>query len=361
MSISLCSAENQNPSTAARPDYGPLGVFGNSKVTLAGDPFSLVLSFLTPKELTQAECVCNSWKEFIWTTGQWKKQCQNQLNIPASIDPISFLPQGSASYKEHAKLPIKTKVYDASIYRDILGTEIELVPPLLKAQPLTRAAEPDPCGPAQTKGQKYVWMSSPSYFNVSADEDFPFELDKPDDPNDEEAPRLIQKEVGLVERFKRKVGLGSKLEKKILQVPNTINNLPVLFGHPKNGNLSKYNYVWKTISSQHGNKRIPAGPICMREDVIGRNLTFAQQQAAATEAGVVIPQLGHRILYNFLRQAKTNTYPDGQNPWTYARTSTITVDSQGTPWQSVCGGGGPSGLDADCYVGNDDIGVAVAL
>jgi len=172
------------------------------------------------------------------------------------------------------------------------------------------------------------------------------------DPNDEEAPRLIKKEGDL-----------SKLEKMVLKVPNTINNLPVLFGHPKNGHPSKYDYVWKAISSQHGNKRIPAGPICMREDVIGRNLTFPQQETAATKARVVIPVLGHRILYNFLRQAKTNIYPDGQNPSTYARTSTGTVDPSGTPWPSSCGGGGPSGLDVDSLldIGHDNAGVAVAL
>ena len=104
----------------------------------------------------------------------------------------------------------------------------------------------------------------------------------------------------------------------------------------------------------------------MREGVIGRNLTFAQQQAAATAAGVVIPQLGHRILFNFLRhaEAEANTYPDGRNPWTFARTSTLTVDSQGVAWPSGCGGGGPSGLHVNSHyfdVVHDYVGVAVAL
>ena len=105
----------------------------------------------------------------------------------------------------------------------------------------------------------------------------------------------------------------------------------------------------------------------MREDVTKMKLPFfpllAQQQAAETEAGVGIPQLGHRILFNFLRHAETNTYPDGQDPWTFARTSTLTVDSQGTAWPSGCGGGGPSGLYVSRLFigGHDDVGVAVAL
>ena len=99
----------------------------------------------------------------------------------------------------------------------------------------------------------------------------------------------------------------------------------------------------------------------MREEVIGRHQTFNQQQAATTQAGVVIPQLGHRILFDFLRHAETNIYPDGQNPWTYARTSTLTIDPRGTAWPPACGGGGPSGLIVDDRINRDEVGAAVAL
>jgi hypothetical protein len=316
---------------------------------------------LGPKDLARAEGVCRSWNRFIDKTDQWKRLCRIQLNSGA-IDPGTYLPACN-SYKEGLRL-VLSRVYDENRYRYHLGAQVEPFPRSSEALSLKRFNEPDPCDPTQTKGQKYVWMDSPSYFKIPVDGDFPFELDKPDDPNDEEAPQLIQRKSGDVERLRRLVGLGSEPEKKILKVPNTINNLGVLFKHPKNGNPSTYDYIWDKISAQHGNKRIPQGRLCMREDVIGRNLTFAQQQAAATEAGVVIPQLGHRILFNFLRHAETNTYPDGQDPWTFARTSTLTRDSEGNDWPSGCGAGGPSGLNVhNCsnFFDSDSVGVAVAL
>ncbi len=360
-----CSAEKQHPNDAVSLYYGPSGLFASpTRRPLADNELGHVLSFLNPEELARAERVCRSWNQCIHTTDQWKKQCENRLNIPTHMDPRDFLSEleGSRSYKGVAQLAIPAKVLDARIYQRILGAEIEPVPP--KETALEKRNEQDSCDPAETIGQKYVWIDSPSYFKISVDGDFPFELDKPDDPNDDEAPRLIQKEVGLVERFRRTIGLGSKPEEMVLKVPNTINNLGVLFKHPKKGNPSTYDYVWEAISAQHGNKRIPAGRICMREDVIGRNLTFAQQQATATAAGVAIPQLGHRILFNFLRhaEAEANTYPDGRNPWTFARTSTLTVDSQGVAWPSGCGGGGPSGLGVgSIFIDYDYVGVAVAL
>ncbi len=334
---------------------------------LPNGAFDHVLDFLAPKDLIQAELVCRSWDQFIDTKDQWqwKKQCQNRLNIPDSMDPMKFLPQGCDSYKKGIRLA-STKVYDARSYRRILGAEIELVSPTLEAISLEKGNEPDPCDPTKTKGQEYVWLDSPSYFKISVDGDFPFELDKLDDPNDEEAPRLIQKEVGLVESFARMIGLGSKSGKRVLKVPNTINNLGILFNtHPKYQEPSAYyEYSEKEVFNQHGNKRIPQGRICMRKDVIGRNLTFAQQRAAATEAGVVIPQLGHRILFDFLRCAESNG-----TLRTFARTSTLTVltvAGRRVVHGSICGGDGLScGLHAGVsYCGRivyHLIGAAVAL
>lgn len=358
---SSCSVKKQHSSTAVSFHYGPSGPFASQKGRpLANNESSYVFSFLGPKDLARAEHVCRSWKQFISQTDQWKKQCRIQLNS-FEFDPGTYLP-ASHSYKEGLSL-VLSRVYDADTYRDRLGVQIEPFPRIPEAPSLKRFNEPDPFDPTKTKGQKYFWMDFPSYFKISVDGDFPFELDKLDDPKDEEAPRLIQKKVGHVELLKEKIGLESKPEKKVLKVPNTINNLGVLFNHPKNGNPSAYDRnSWAAVFDQHGNKRIPSGRICMREDVIGRSLPFALQQAATTKAGVVIPQLGHRILFNLLRHAETNTYPDGQNPWTYARTSTLTVDRRGNPWSSGCGGGGPSGLSVyDDHIDIDSVGVAVGL
>jgi hypothetical protein len=97
--------------------------------------------------------------------------------------------------------------------------------------------------------------------------------------------------------------------------------------------------------------------------VIGRERPFAEQQALANTHGVVIPHLQERILFNFLEHARSeaNVYPDGQDPWTYARTSTITRDEQGDEWSSGCGAGGSSGLCVGSIIGYVCVGVAVAL
>ena len=100
----------------------------------------------------------------------------------------------------------------------------------------------------------------------------------------------------------------------------------------------------------------------MRKDLIGRNLPFHEQQALANENGVIIPDLLQRILFNFLEHIGTNIYPDGSDPWTYARTTTLIQDGHGNDWPSGCGAGGPSGLRV-CghFFDYDYVGVGVAL
>ena len=359
MSISASSAGKQDPRTALSFYYGPSGPFASQEGRpLVNDAFGHILSFLHPKDLARVESICRSWKRFIDETDQWKRQCEIHLNSHA-FDPGTYLPACNP-YKEGLRL-VFSRVYDEKTYQYYLGAQVEPSAGIPEAHSLRRFNEPDPCDPTKTIGQKYVWIYSPSYFKILVDGDFPFKLDKPDDPNDEEAPRLIRKEVGLVESFKRKIWPGSKLEKSIVKVPNTINNLCVLFKHPKKGSPSVCDYSWEVIFKQHGNKRIPQGWICLREDVIGRSLTFAQQQAAVTKAGAVIPQLGHRILFNFLRRAETNTYPDGKIPRTFARTSTLTLNPQGAARPSTCGSYASLVLSVIECMDHDTVGAAVAL
>ncbi len=64
---------------------------------------------------------------------------------------------------------------------------------------------------------------------------------------------------------------------------------------------------------------------------------------------------------HFLRYAETNIYPDGNNPWTFALTSTFTVDPQGTFWPVGCGHGCPDGLYVCHAKSRDKAGMAVAL
>jgi len=70
----------------------------------------------------------------------------------------------------------------------------------------------------------------------------------------------------------------------------------------------------------------------MRKNVIFRNLPFAEQQELVSvmggAGGVVLSELMPRILFNYLEHARSgtaNSYPDGQNPMTFARTSSFFI------------------------------------
>ena len=315
--------------------------------SLPAELFDAVLNYLGPKDLALGERICKSWRQFIAEENHWKKQCQWQLNISSHIDPQHYFPT-SPSYKETLKL-VLSRVFDAGTYRYYLRAEIGPVPRIPEAISLKKWNERDPCDLTKTIGESYVWMYSPQDIEVVADASFPYQLDKPND-TDGEAPRLIPQ---------------AKPETKVLKVANTINNVEILFNHPKRGNPSKFSYISQLVHQQHGNKRFPSGWICMRKDVIGRNEDFAQQQTTAQTLRVVLHPLLYRINLNFLihvSSGKANVYLDRQQPYTYARTSTIVLDEQGNAWPSGCGAGGPSGL----IVHADDldpgsVGVAVAL
>lgn len=351
--------QNSNNKQAGQPDYSEFGPFASRTkgISTCEDAFGEILSFLKAEDLIKASSVCHDWRKCIDSTEQWKRQCQNMLGLSNETDPKRYLPEGP-SYKKIFEL-VSPRILDANVYRRYVG-EVGRILPIPEAFSFEIDENPDPCDLTKTVGAEYVRMFVPSYIETNLEG---FSLDKPDDLNDPEAPRLIRKEMGLVEKFARKIGLGTKPENKVLKIPVTINNIEELFKRPKIGNPSKYDYVWNKIIEQHGNKRIPAGWICMRRNVIGRNLSFAQQQALANEKGVIISQLGHRILFNFLESVRSGTYPDGRgDPLTIARTSTPTRDSQGNDWPSGCGAGGPSGLRVgDGFIGIVVFGVSVAL
>lgn len=333
-----------NPVTAYAPFPSP------DVRLLRNDEFSLVLSFLKPEELECIERVCKSWKQFIEKTGQWKRHCQYQLNIPADIDPKSVLPDGW-DYKKGCLLA-SPKVFDERIYQYYLGASVGQVPPIPEEISLTRRNEPDPCDPTKTIGQNYTWFYCPRDIEIYDDGSFPLDLDKPDNPNDEEAPKLVPKQA------------GKNVEKRVLKVPNTINNLGQLFKHPKNGKALTYTSIWDQISKQHGNKRIRSEWICMRDDVIGKGLSFPEQQEIANQHGVVIVPLIHRINFSFLKNISSKKNTDLE-PFVYGRCSTLTnacnklCSCGGAYWYSGCGGNSNLNLKGNHKC--DNVGAAVAF
>lgn len=275
-----------------------------------------VLSFLTPESLTTAEKICRSWRKCIQSTYQWERRCLQMLDIPSKTNLSKDLPEG-LSYKKIIKL--SSSIFGERFWQRYIG-DVGLVPPIPEAISLKKCDKPDPCAPTTTIGKEYVWMYCPSH--------------------------VVTTREGAVQK-----------------VPVSINNIGVLFQSLKTGHSSKYNCIWNKIVKEYGNKEIEPGWICMRKEVIGRGLSFVNQKALAKEKGVVITQLLHRIMFNFLEHTRSNLYPDRSDPCTYARTSTLIRDGQGLSCLSICGAGGPSGLsveDCDVFV-HSNIGLGVVL
>jgi hypothetical protein len=338
------------------------------------------------EELGRSEAVCKLWRGLIASIG-WGALCQTLLGLPAEIDPAKYLPIAH-SYKESLRL-IYYRVF--GVYGQYLDAKIGPIPPI----PLKRWIEPDPCDPEKMVAENYELMYFPRDLIATVSGCSPWDrLDKQDNPDDPVAPRLIEREPyfeeifaevralqanegapdpkvpRLIERqtsfremFTRAFGIGANRESRVLRVPLTIKNVRTLFGKQKAGYLSQYNCIQNEVWDLHGDERIPAGFIWMRRDVIGRNLTFAQQQALAEENGVEIPLLLPRMLFNLFDNARMGWYPDGRHPVTFARSSTLIRDSGRDNGPSTCGGGGPSGLNIYGHGVNSDprIGVAVAL
>jgi hypothetical protein len=327
----------------------------NSYINLLPHEVSVhVFSFLPLPDLAHSALVKKVWKICIELEAQWKNQCQNLLGLPSTTDPRIDFPETS-SYKAIFRV-VSANILGEGVYERYIG-KVEPVPRIPKSL-LSRWSQPDPCDPTKKISSAYVLMYIPSHIYIDSKG---FHFRKIKKPKDGEAPQLLGTEAGLGESVS---GSGTS---SVLKVPVTINNIEVLFGRPKTGNLSNYKFFDHDIFRQHGNKRWAAGWICMRKDVAFRNRTFADQQALAGACGVELSELLPRILFNCLehvRSGTANTYPDGQNPLTYAVTSTLTRGIEGNDWPLGCGGGSHSGLfvlHGPVFCEGDDYGVAVVL
>ncbi len=289
-----------------------------------------------------------------------------------------------------------TNILDHRVYERHIG-KIGPVPMIPKELSLQNWNKPDPCDVAKTIGGEYVWMYCPSHIEIDQRGCF---LDKPDDPTNPQAPKLIlgperlaenaralQKHSLTSEAIQARLGkytvaecaafeyaaLHSSIsepdamntslcessariaaQNTTLKVPVTIHNLLELFKCTTTRTPPICKIFDAAILQQHGDERISPEWVCMRKDVIGKGCFFAVQQAFAAKSGVVPSGLLHRILFNFLQHVRshgmthwlnTKVYPDGQNPWQYARTSTLTQNTGNIDCPSSCGCGGVEGLE----------------
>lgn len=325
---------------------------------LCCDTFIHGLTFLEPQDLGCCAKVCRAWNGCVESEPQWKIQCQSLLDLSPDTDPRSYVLVESHSYKEIFRV-VYANILGSRVYERYIG-RVGSVPRIPKGLSLQRWNQPDPCDPTKKIGPEHVWMYIPSHIEIDTEG---VALSKIDDPNDEEAPLLLRREETCWEQVSKAIGFRTRSS---LKVPVTMNNIEVLFERPKEGNPSTYRAIWDKIKEQHGNKRSAAGWVCMRKMLIGRGLSFDEQQALVREKGVVISELLPRILFNCLghaRSGRENMYPDGQNPRVYARTSTLTRDAQGSDWPSGYWCGSPLGLHINHYdiLGESNIGVAVRL
>ena len=284
------------------------------------DALDLVFRFLDPEDLGPTALTCKRFNTIIHETGQWKRQCEKALGVP-DIDAMPGFPS-SLTYKgkmERISSWIASGgFFGRRAYEDLLNVEVKLAPPI-PANIFERLENPDPFEPTKTIRENYALMYRPSSVKTRSGE----------------------------------VDLTIKSLRTLMQCAGR--------GDPYG------RFISLKILDQHGDKTMPEGWTLMRKAVVGRDLTFAEQQSLKNRvgAGATIPELLPRLVYNALAHAhsgEAKIYPDGQKPWTYARTSTLTLDEQGNAWTSACGAGGPSGLRVNNgFIVDDVVGVAVAL
>lgn len=284
------------------------------------DAFVHILSFLPLKQHGPLESVCTLWKTII--DEYWQNQCQIQLGISSKTDPKAYLPCNT--YKESFWL-ISPSILGAVVYRRYVG-ETSLISPIPK-DAFKRWSEKDPCDEMTTIGKEYVWMYCPSYIEIDQEG---FSLNKPDNPEDPIAPCLI-----------RNSNIDAQSENKTLKVPVTLYNVAMLFAYSKTSAPTGY-FFNPAILDKHGSTRVSAEWICMRKNVIGKNLTFHDQLKFCQEKKVIIVSLIHRMLFNFLEHARSNVYPDGKVSTTWTRTSTLIYDNDNRYKSTYCGVAGNS-------------------
>jgi len=140
----------------------------------------------------------------------------------------------------------------------------------------------------------------------------------------------------------------------------TIKLLDKLVQAPGVRNPTEYSYIWQEILDQRGDEVLELSGwrlISTGVDPATRNASYANQVNTISALGARPPKAIEAIALNFFTHARFKTYPYGQNPWTYSRTST-TVIYHNVECRVIVGHFGPSGL---LVHGNDLDGVRVGM
>ncbi len=234
------------------------------------------------------------------------------------IQTIQWPIQTSLHKDGHQKLP--SHIFGADVYREHINAKIPSPPPIPDSISLRRWRQPDPFDATQIVGQHYYRIYVPPYFE------------------DEHGQKL----------------------------PPTIGLIRELFKSPKKGAPLPIEF-WMAKSSYEKeleNRPITPGLFWMRRDLIEMDQPLRAQEAVAKKAGLVVAELGHRILLNYLLHATTGKYPDGRKPDRLARTATTVYDlktKQNLP--AECGCIDAKGIHVMLWAdsNNVDVGLATRL
>lgn len=322
---------------------------------ISKDNFNQVLSYLTLKDLVRTERVCKFFKTFIEQTEQWKKKCQEIMNLPSKIDPKHFLPD-DCSYKRGA-FTAASVVLDAKLY-GCFAAKIVPVPPIPREISLEIASEPDPYERTKKIGENYVWFYIPTESEIPTKKvyedifsQFYFKLDKAENTGDSDAPRLM-----AVEEIQ---------EKTTLKVPTTIWNVDqVSKKYITKGCTIAHDEIYR----QHYSRKIQSGWVCMRKGVIEKGKPIEEQIETANRLHLDLVSLDQAVIFNLLMRRNTERYADSEDPktsateergkaslhdFTFAATSTYTILQNGGQLMTGCGTGEAGELVLDYVACNE--------
>jgi hypothetical protein len=287
---------------------------------------SAIFGFFADKEIASTAQVCKAWNRWTSADSVWKNLCDREgippIKRKGEVDPKTGKNITLYFYKE-ACLRLRPMIFMPQDYTTYLNVKVHGKIRRLKDDIHAKILRLDP-----------------SYLD-------PLPLA----PN---APRKYRLNY-LSKAVEQASGVVS---------PMTMNLLGELMQAPGVRNPTKYGYVWKAVREQCGEATMDSSDyFLISANVIQgtRNRTYPNQVITVAALGGRAPKLIEAIALNFFDHARFNTYPYGQNPWTYSRTdATITLNN--VEYHLVVGGFAPSGLDVCLsHFVNGSVGLAAAF
>lgn len=142
---------------------------------------------------------------------------------------------------------------------------------------------------------------------------------------------LIVEDEKLIKDYSEK---EERVAKK-LSFPLTINNLEAFMEEEYSVGYDKFSCP--LIFVQHGDALISQSLLFLRTELVFKNMALTDQEESAESHGLIISSLIERIFFNFVSYANSRKMIDMVDlSYTWARTSTYTMDALGVPQSAGC-------------------------